>query len=28
VDWVAPGRMLYSEMMPVLSRLLGDEKGG
>jgi len=28
VDWVAPGRMLYSEMMPVLSRLLEEKKGG
>ncbi|MBN4073560.1 thioredoxin family protein [Mariprofundus ferrooxydans] len=28
VNYVAPGRMLYSEMMPVLARLFGDEDGG
>lgn len=28
VDYVAPGRMLYSEMMPVLKRLIGEPSGG
>jgi len=28
VDYVAPGRMLYSEMMPVLAHLFGEDKGG
>ncbi len=28
VDYVAPGRMLYSEMMPVLARLFAEKPGG
>jgi len=28
VDYVAPGRMLYNEMMPVLKRLIGEPSNG